>query len=43
MYGHFGAGCVHVRIDFDLATDAGRAATRRFLGEAAASAPSPEP
>ncbi|MFI2034536.1 FAD-binding and (Fe-S)-binding domain-containing protein [Streptomyces bottropensis] len=36
LYGHFGAGCVHVRIDFDLATDAGRAATRRFLGEAAA-------
>ncbi|GKQ41345.1 FAD-binding and (Fe-S)-binding domain-containing protein [Streptomyces sp. A012304] len=36
LYGHFGAGCVHVRIDFDLATDAGRAATRRFLSEAAA-------
>ncbi|WP_030944588.1 FAD-binding and (Fe-S)-binding domain-containing protein [Streptomyces sp. NRRL S-646] len=36
LYGHFGAGCVHVRIDFDLATDAGRAATRRFLAEAAA-------
>ncbi|GLP69078.1 lactate dehydrogenase [Streptomyces sp. TUS-ST3] len=36
MYGHFGAGCVHVRIDFDLATDTGRAATRRFLHEAAA-------
>ncbi|MBP5872294.1 FAD-binding and (Fe-S)-binding domain-containing protein [Streptomyces scabiei] len=36
LYGHFGAGCVHVRIDFDLATDAGRAATRRFLTEAAA-------
>ena len=26
LYGHFGAGCVHVRIDFDLATDDGRAA-----------------
>ncbi|WP_030607601.1 FAD-binding and (Fe-S)-binding domain-containing protein [Streptomyces fulvoviolaceus] len=36
LYGHFGAGCVHVRIDFDLATDTGRAAARRFLGEAAA-------
>ncbi|MFF6780536.1 FAD-linked oxidase C-terminal domain-containing protein [Streptomyces sp. NPDC012510] len=36
LYGHFGAGCVHVRIDFDLATDAGRSTTRRFLGEAAA-------
>ncbi|MFD7436222.1 FAD-binding and (Fe-S)-binding domain-containing protein [Streptomyces sp. NPDC059861] len=35
LYGHFGAGCVHVRIDFDLATDAGRAATRRFLRAAA--------
>ncbi|OAH12265.1 FAD-binding and (Fe-S)-binding domain-containing protein [Streptomyces jeddahensis] len=36
LYGHFGAGCVHVRIDFDLATDSGRAAMRRFLSEAAA-------
>ncbi|MET9912471.1 FAD-binding and (Fe-S)-binding domain-containing protein [Streptomyces sp. NPDC006476] len=36
LYGHFGAGCVHVRIDFDLATDTGRAAARRFLTEAAA-------
>ncbi|WP_086750038.1 FAD-binding and (Fe-S)-binding domain-containing protein [Streptomyces scabiei] len=36
MYGHFGAGCVHVRIDFDLATDVGRTAARRFLHEAAA-------
>ncbi|GCB52185.1 FAD-binding and (Fe-S)-binding domain-containing protein [Streptomyces sp. NL15-2K] len=35
LYGHFGAGCVHVRIDFDLATDTGRAAARRFLTEAA--------
>ncbi|WNM32788.1 FAD-binding and (Fe-S)-binding domain-containing protein [Streptomyces sp. Li-HN-5-11] len=35
LYGHFGAGCVHVRIDFDLATDTGRAAARRFLAEAA--------
>ncbi|GAB2587581.1 FAD-binding and (Fe-S)-binding domain-containing protein [Streptomyces capparidis] len=36
LYGHFGAGCVHVRLDFDLATDGGRAAARRFLKEAAA-------
>ncbi|WP_405866639.1 FAD-binding and (Fe-S)-binding domain-containing protein [Streptomyces sp. NBC_00005] len=36
LYGHFGAGCVHVRIDFDLVTDAGRAVARRFLHEAAA-------
>ncbi|MFD3620453.1 FAD-binding and (Fe-S)-binding domain-containing protein [Streptomyces sp. NPDC058676] len=36
LYGHFGAGCVHVRIDFDLATDPGRVAARRFLQEAAA-------
>jgi FAD/FMN-containing dehydrogenase/Fe-S oxidoreductase len=36
LYGHFGAGCVHVRIDFDFGTDAGRAAARRFLQEAAA-------
>ncbi|MFI0137883.1 FAD-binding and (Fe-S)-binding domain-containing protein [Streptomyces luteogriseus] len=36
LYGHFGAGCVHVRIDFDMATDAGRGAMRQFLTEAAA-------
>ncbi|ONI80948.1 FAD-binding oxidoreductase [Saccharothrix sp. ALI-22-I] len=35
LYGHFGAGCVHVRIDFDLGTDPGRAAARRFLKQAA--------
>ncbi|MFI7699606.1 FAD-binding and (Fe-S)-binding domain-containing protein [Nonomuraea sp. NPDC049480] len=35
LYGHFGAGCVHVRIDFDWSTDGGRAAARRFLREAA--------
>ncbi|WP_309115884.1 FAD-binding and (Fe-S)-binding domain-containing protein [Saccharothrix sp.] len=35
LYGHFGAGCVHVRIDFDLGSEEGRAATRRFLREAA--------
>ncbi|MGW2931430.1 FAD-linked oxidase C-terminal domain-containing protein [Streptomyces sp. NPDC001156] len=29
-YGHFGDGCIHVRIDFDLLTDAGIARFRRF-------------
>lgn len=33
-YGHFGDGCVHVRIDFPL--DAGGAPMRRFLERAAA-------
>ncbi|MEU1852302.1 FAD-binding and (Fe-S)-binding domain-containing protein [Streptomyces sp. NPDC019990] len=36
LYGHFGAGCVHVRIDFDMATGSGRDVMRRFLTEAAA-------
>ncbi|WP_260605012.1 FAD-binding and (Fe-S)-binding domain-containing protein [Streptomyces sp. WAC 01420] len=36
LYGHFGAGCVHVRIDFDFASVKGRDAARRFLQEAAA-------
>ncbi|RAS70144.1 FAD/FMN-containing dehydrogenase [Lentzea atacamensis] len=35
LYGHFGAGCVHVRIDFGLGSEEGRDATRRFLHEAA--------
>ena len=34
-YGHFGEGCVHVRIDFDLPSTAGRAAYRRFVEAAA--------
>ncbi|OIV38349.1 FAD-binding oxidoreductase [Mangrovactinospora gilvigrisea] len=34
-YGHFGEGCVHVRIDFDLATAAGRRRFRAFLEDAA--------
>ncbi|MDQ0986151.1 FAD-binding and (Fe-S)-binding domain-containing protein [Streptomyces sp. V2I9] len=34
-YGHFGDGCVHVRIDFDLITEAGVARFRRFSEEAA--------
>jgi FAD/FMN-containing dehydrogenase/Fe-S oxidoreductase len=36
-YGHFGEGCVHVRIDFELdGTDAGRGRFRSFLEDAAA-------
>jgi len=35
-YGHFGDGCVHVRIDFELSADDGRRRFREFLGEAAA-------
>jgi FAD/FMN-containing dehydrogenase/Fe-S oxidoreductase len=35
LYGHFGQGCVHTRIDFGLYTEAGVAKFRRFIGEAA--------
>ncbi|MEZ4293963.1 MAG: FAD-linked oxidase C-terminal domain-containing protein [Polyangiaceae bacterium] len=35
LYGHFGQGCVHTRIDFDLLTAAGVAKFRRFVEEAA--------
>lgn len=35
MYGHFGAGCIHLRIDFDVTTEAGTAAMGRFVTEAA--------
>lgn len=35
MYGHFGAGCMHVRITYDLRSDAGRRVFRRFTHEAA--------
>ncbi|MGH8724482.1 MAG: FAD-binding and (Fe-S)-binding domain-containing protein [Burkholderiales bacterium] len=35
LYGHFGDGCIHARIDFDLRTSAGLAHWRRFLTEAA--------
>jgi FAD/FMN-containing dehydrogenase len=35
LYGHFGQGCVHTRINFDLKTPAGIAAYRRFVEEAA--------
>ncbi|MFF3845841.1 FAD-binding and (Fe-S)-binding domain-containing protein [Streptomyces sp. NPDC002328] len=34
-YGHFGDGCIHVRIDFDLLTRAGVARFRRFSEELA--------
>ncbi|MER5546798.1 FAD-binding and (Fe-S)-binding domain-containing protein [Streptomyces sp. NPDC002589] len=34
-YGHFGDGCIHVRIDFDLLTGAGIGRFRRFSGELA--------
>jgi FAD/FMN-containing dehydrogenase/Fe-S oxidoreductase len=34
-YGHFGDGCIHVRIDFDLLTDPGIARFRRFSQELA--------
>ena len=34
LYGHFGQGCVHTRIDFDLVTKPGIAKFRRFLEEA---------
>jgi FAD/FMN-containing dehydrogenase/Fe-S oxidoreductase len=34
-YGHYGDGCLHVRIDFDLLTPDGAARYRRFLEEAA--------
>ncbi|MET9499744.1 FAD-binding and (Fe-S)-binding domain-containing protein [Streptomyces sp. NPDC006552] len=35
-YGHFGDGCIHVRIDFDLLTEAGIGRFRRFSEELAA-------
>ncbi|WSP95618.1 FAD-binding oxidoreductase [Streptomyces sp. NBC_01233] len=34
-YGHFGEGCVHVRIDFDLVSAAGVARFRAFSGDLA--------
>jgi len=34
-YGHFGDGCVHVRIDFPLRAPGGRAAYREFITAAA--------
>lgn len=35
MYGHFGQGCVHLRISFDLETEEGVRDFRAFLEEAA--------
>ncbi|MDQ4105059.1 MAG: 4Fe-4S dicluster domain-containing protein, partial [Actinomycetota bacterium] len=35
VYGHFGEGCVHVRLDFDLISPAGRNGFRRFVEQAA--------
>ncbi|MFL0579900.1 FAD-binding and (Fe-S)-binding domain-containing protein [Dietzia sp. 179-F 9C3 NHS] len=35
MYGHFGAGCMHIRISFDLRSHAGRAVFRTFCTDAA--------
>ena len=35
MYGHYGQGCVHMRINFDLESAAGIAKYRAFLDEAA--------
>ncbi|WP_070380859.1 FAD-binding and (Fe-S)-binding domain-containing protein [Rhodococcus sp. WMMA185] len=35
MYGHFGAGCMHIRIDFDQRTDQGRDVMSRFIHRAA--------
>jgi len=34
-YGHFGEGCIHIRIDFDLVHDDGVARFRRFIEEGA--------
>jgi FAD/FMN-containing dehydrogenase/Fe-S oxidoreductase len=36
IYGHFGDGCIHARIDFELRTREGVASWRRFLESAAA-------
>ncbi|MBX3300666.1 MAG: FAD-binding protein [Nitrospira sp.] len=35
LYGHFGDGCIHTRIDFDLITGGGIESFRQFLDEAA--------
>lgn len=34
-FGHFGEGCVHVRISFDLESEEGRRTFRRFMRDAA--------
>ncbi|MBE7160538.1 MAG: FAD-binding oxidoreductase [Williamsia herbipolensis] len=35
MYGHFGAGCMHVRVTFDQRTESGRATMLAFVRDAA--------
>ncbi len=35
FYGHFGQGCIHTRIDFDLLTEQGIQKFRRFMNDAA--------
>ncbi|MBT2550248.1 FAD-binding and (Fe-S)-binding domain-containing protein [Arthrobacter sp. ISL-65] len=35
MYGHFGAGCMHIRITYDLRSEEGRAVFRKFTRTAA--------
>ena len=35
VYGHYGEGCLHMRLDFDLLSEPGIAGFRRFLEEAA--------
>ncbi len=35
LYGHFGQGCIHTRIDFDLKTPTGIRTFREFLNQAA--------
>ncbi len=35
MYGHFGQGCVHMRLNFDLETEPGIRAFREFMDRAA--------
>ncbi|ABF41992.1 FAD linked oxidase-like protein [Candidatus Koribacter versatilis Ellin345] len=35
LYGHFGQGCLHTRINFDLETESGVATYRAFVEEAA--------
>lgn len=37
-FGHFGEGCLHVRLDFDLSSDVGRARYKDFINAAAAAA-----
>ena len=35
MYGHFGAGCMHIRITYDLRSETGRTTFRNFTRQAA--------